>query len=182
MFWDNLDKVKDCDFFQEIEDRVNLKLIKYFLRYIFEGDRSYYELLSIIFHNREEREKKDILINYLTLIIVANTRYYNLYIKKYGERYFKEILNKLPNKIPIWEFIKISAHSRNNDLKLERLEVDKGLVNIYPVKRTYCIELIRVKLREMVEKIRENSDIDLLENKNVKEIVNPSREWLNSKV
>jgi len=171
MFWDNLDKVKDCDFFQEIEDRVNLKLIKYFLRYIFEGDRSYYELLSIIFHNREEREKKDILINYLTLIIVANTRYYNLYIKKYGERYFKEILNKLPNKIPIWEFIKISAHSRNNDLKLERLEVDKGLVNIYPVKRTYCIELIRVKLREMVEKIRENKDIDLLENKNVKEIV-----------
>ena len=171
MFWNNLDKVKGHDFFQEIEDRVNLKLIKYFLKYIFQGDESYYELLNAIFRSREEREKKDVLIKYLALIIVANTKYYNLYIKNYGERYFKEILNKLPNKIPVWEFIKVSAHSRNNDLKLERLDIDKGLVNIYPVKKTYSMEVIRVKLREMVEKIRENSDVDLLENESVREIV-----------
>jgi len=92
MFWNNLDKVKGHDFFQEIEDRVNLKLIKYFLKYIFQGDESYYELLNAIFRSREEREKKDVLIKYLALIIVANTKYYNLYIKNYGERYFKEIL------------------------------------------------------------------------------------------
>ncbi|GBF36207.1 hypothetical protein [Methanofervidicoccus abyssi] len=171
MFWDNLDKVKDCDFFQEIEDRVNLKLIKYFLKYIFQGDKSYQELLNTIFRNKEEREKKDVLIKYLTFIIVANTRYYNLYIKNYGERYFKEVLDKLPNKIPVWEFIKVSALSRNNDLKLERLDLEKGLVNIYPVKKTYSIEIIRVKLREMVEKIRAKKDIDILENKNIEEIV-----------
>lgn len=170
MFWNNLDKIKDYDFFKEIEDRVNVKLIKYFLKYIFQGDESYQEILYTIFKNKEEREKRDILVKYLTLIIIANTRYYNLYIKKYGERYFKEILNKLPNKVSVWEFIKISALSRNNDLKLERLDVEKGLVNIYPVKRTYSIEVIRVKLREMVEKIRANN-VDILEMDSVKEIV-----------
>jgi len=172
MFWNNLDKIKDCDFFQEIEDRDNLLLIKCFLRYIFQGDKLYHKLLNTTFKNKkEEKEKKDLLIKYLTLIIVANTRYYNLYIKNYGERYVKEILNNIPNDIPVWEFIKVSAHSRNNDLKLERLDINKGLVNIYPVKKTYSTEVIRVKLREMVERIRAKKDVDLLENENVQEIV-----------
>ena len=154
MFWDDLDKIKNYDFFQEIENRSNIKLIKYFLKYIFQGDESYQELLRGLFKNREEdKEKKNSLIEYLTLIIVANTRYYNLYIKNYIERYkkkyLKEVLkdnNKL-NKVSVWEFIKVSAHSRNNDLKLERLDIDKGLVNIYPVKKTYSMEVIRGKTK-----------------------------------
>lgn len=168
MIWEKFDMIKDCDFFKEMENKVNIELLKYYLKYIFQGDHSYYELLRIISKNKEE---KDTLIQYLALTILANTRYYNLYIKHYGERYVEEILHKLPNKIPVWEFIKVSAHSRNNDLKLERLNVDNGLVNIYPVKRIYGIELIRVKLREMIDKIRANSDRDLLEHEGVQEII-----------
>ncbi|AXI25474.1 hypothetical protein CFE53_04740 [Methanofervidicoccus sp. A16] len=178
MFWDDLDKIKNYDFFQEIENRSNIKLIKYFLKYIFQGDESYQELLRGLFKNREEeKEKKNSLIEYLTLIIVANTRYYNLYIKNYIERYkkkyLKEVLkdnNKL-NKVSVWEFIKVSAHSRNNDLKLERLDVKNGLVNIDPIRETYYIEKMRIKLREMIEKIRANKDVNLLENESVREIV-----------
>jgi len=174
MFWEKLEKIEGCDFFKEIEDSTNIELIKFFLKYIFQGDKSYSKLLKNVSKDEKEMEEKDTLIQYLTLIIVANTRYYNLFIKNYVKRYFENIektLNKLPNKVSVWEFIKVSAHSRNNDLKLESLELDKGVVDISPVRETYYMELIRVRLREMVERIKADSDRTILEHKGVQEIV-----------
>jgi len=91
MFWEKLDRMESYDFFKEIEDRTNLELIKSFLKYVFQGDESYFDLLKIVSKDEKEKDERDILIQYLTLVIVANTRYYNLYIKNYVERYFKKI-------------------------------------------------------------------------------------------
>ncbi|HIP16869.1 MAG TPA: hypothetical protein EYG76_01000 [Methanothermococcus okinawensis] len=171
MLWDDLDKIKEYDFFKEINNNTNIKLIKYLLKYIFQGDNSYYELLNTVFKG-EDRYLMDILINYLTLIIIANTKYHNLYIKKYAEKNLKSIVDILPNEVSIWEFINIGALSRNNDLHLERMDLNNGLVNIYPVKKIYGMELIRIRLKEMVEKIKSHNNEQLLKNDNVKEILN----------
>ena len=170
MFWEELDKIKDLDFFEEITDNLNLKLIKYLLGYIFEDDNSYYNILNATV---EDKELKNILINYLTLIIIANTKYYNIYIKKYAEKNYKDAMDKLPNNIPVWEFINVASQSRNNDLHLERMDLDNGFVNICQVKETYAIELLRVKLKEMVERIRLHElPKEVKNNEKIKEIIN----------
>lgn len=174
MFWEELHKIKDLNFFEEITDNLNLKLIKYLLKYIFEDDDSYYELLNTF--TGYDKELKNILINYLTLIIIANTKYYNIYIKKYSEKNYMNVLNKLKEKnynINVWEFVNIASLSRNNDLHLERMDLDNGIVNIYRIKETYAMELLRVKLRDMVERIKLHElPKEVKNNEKIKDIIN----------
>ena len=173
MFWNNLDMIKDLDFIKEIKNKTNVKLIKAYLNYIFEDDSDYYELIRVF---GDDYKFMDTLINYLTLIVVGNTPYYNQYIKEFAKKNYKIVLKdleKLDYQVSVWQFIDIASKSKNNDLHLERLDLDRGLVNVYQIKEIYSIETVRVKLKEMIEKIkRVNLPKEVLNSDEFKEISN----------
>ncbi|WP_421078395.1 hypothetical protein Mjas_03545 [Methanothermococcus sp. Ax23] len=178
MFWEEFDVLKDLNFLEELTN-LNVKLIKYLLQYIFEDDNSYYDFLNR--NLGSHKDPADALINRLTLIIIAHTKYYNIYIKKYSEKNYKKIACTIPNKINVWEFINIASQSRNNDLHLERMWLDNGYVHLpnkmasngKTIKETYAIELLRVKLKEMVERIRLHElPKEVKNNEKIKEIIN----------
>ncbi|ABR56744.1 hypothetical protein [Methanococcus aeolicus] len=173
MFWENLHKIKDFDFFEEITNKDNLKLIKALFGHIFdiEGYDTYYNDLKIREQIGIDIIAKETLINYLALIIISNTKYHNLYIKKYSDKKYNKIKDKLPDEISIWEFIEVASTSRNNDLHLERVNLEQGQVNLTKIKRIYAIELTRLKLKEMIEKIKKvELPEEILNNENIKEL------------
>ena len=173
MFWENLHKIKDFEFFEEITNKDNLKLIKALFSHIFDIEEydTYYNDLKLREQIGIDIIAKETLLNYLALILISNTKYHNLYVKKYSDKKYTEIMNKLPNKIPIWEFIGIASTSRNNDLHLERMNIDDGTVNLTRIKKTYAVELTRLKLKKMIERIKKvELPEEILNNKNIKEL------------
>jgi len=74
------------------------------------------------------------LLDYLLIILLSHTPYFNAFIKNYAEMKKSEVIKNLPNKISIWEFIKTASKSRNNDLHLERLDLENGYVDITEIK------------------------------------------------
>jgi DNA primase large subunit len=187
MFWEQLDKVRDVDFLEAIKKYGSLVISK--LRYILVDDNSesykeqyvdYRKDLTTYAKLYDEKiENLNYLVDYLILTLVANTRYHSIYVRKYAEKYWEKMEEKLPNKIPIWEFINIASLSRNNDLHLERMDIDNGYVNICKVRETYAKECIRVKLRELVEKIKR---VELPESEEVKSLLNKINDYLKDKV
>ncbi|EHP83771.1 hypothetical protein [Methanotorris formicicus] len=207
MFWEHLDKFKDVDFIEAIKNCVTVingkckSPILSKLQYIFveeeyaekygrEDFEKFFEEIKnkynddLIKYKERFLEMEDIkefeyLVDYLLLILMANTRYSNVYIRKYAEKYKEEMEKKLSNEVNIWEFIKIASLSRDNDLHLERLDLKNGQVNIYRIKETYAREVIRVKLKELVDKIKK---VKLPEDETIKNILNEIENYLKDKV
>ena len=208
MFWEHLDKFKNVDFVEAVKNCVTIINGKYKspilskLRYIFveeeyakkeeqdeEDFEKFLEEVKKEYHDDlnsykgylgiETIKEFEYLVDYLLLILMANTKYTNVYIKKYAEIYKEEMEKKLPNKVNVWEFIKVASLSRDNDLHLERLDLKNGQVNIYRIKETYAREFIRVKLKELIDKIKK---VKLPEDETIKNILNEIENYLKDKV
>lgn len=184
MFLDNLDSIRNLDLIEEINDSSNLKLVKYRLKLLFwnkqneDGSeniqedyltfsREYSDLLHVYSpYDTETFEEK---IDYLSLILAANSKYHNIYIKKLAEEYSKKMpLEDGDSKVNIWDFIDIAANSRNNDLHLERMIIE-GINVLLNEKRQkiFNFEKIRLKIKNYVDKVR-NAEMP----KEIKELLN----------
>jgi len=169
MFWEEFEKLRDVNVLEVVDDVSNIVLIKCWFDYIFKGDLLYFNMLRL---GKYDREFQHLLINYLALIIIAGTKYHNYYIRNFAVKHFRELVRDLPNEVPVWEFIRVASKSRNNDLHLERVDLSGGVVRIYRVKATYAVEVIRVKLMELVGVIQKSGMLKVLQDhENVKYIV-----------
>ncbi|WP_048064028.1 hypothetical protein [Methanococcus maripaludis] len=171
MFLDNMASIKDLNLIDEINDSSNLKLINDRLKLLFwtknpeitdeENKKKYLDFLNEYWDTLRAYGAGDLelfpdKINYLTLILAANSKNHNIYIKKLAEKYAEKIpIEDGDSKINIWDFIDVAANSRNNDLHLERmiLEGDTVLLN-QKNQSIYNFEKIRLKLKNYVEKVR----------------------------
>ena len=148
MLLEYLDEFKDIDFLKALKDYELLILSK--LKYIFEGSNEYeMDLRNFLRFENLERDKLDALIDYLLIILLSHTPYFNAFVRKYAEIKKSDIVKKLPNKISVWEFIKTASRSRNNDLHLERLDLKNGYVDITEIKEIYAREFVRVELKKL---------------------------------
>ncbi|WP_456419532.1 hypothetical protein [Methanocaldococcus infernus] len=141
-------------------------LIKLRLRNIFKEEnieKDLKELEKILNLKREEILE---LVDKIIIAIISHTKYSNFFIKKYSEILKDKI--KVPNKVSVWDFIKVSGESRNNDLSLERVEVNKGLVDIGEIKEIYRYELARLEIKKLVESAKR---VELPESEEVKEVI-----------
>ena len=180
MFWER--DFTDVDFIDAVEMHNNLILSN--LKYLFEDYDRYLDDIanySRIFGIKIS-DLKD-LIDYLLLILMANTKYVNVYIKKYAEKHQNEMEKQLNNLISVWEFIKIASESKNNDLNLDRLDFSNGMVDIRGIKGTYAREVIRVKLKELSNDIKEKSkEFNITENNIIKSILEDINDYLKDKI
>ncbi|MCS3922693.1 DNA primase large subunit [Methanococcus voltae PS] len=178
MFLDKLKEVSNLNLIEELEKNENKKLIHYRLKSLFENNEeykknienlvdlnndTYYEYIKRFYNINPYDCSKDILINYLILIMISYSKYNNYYVKKISEelakREFKPKISGLGHKIDIWTFIKIASNSHNNDLHLERMDLsnEEGKVYIYlpeDIYQTYLYEKIRLEMKEAVQKIK----------------------------
>ncbi|WP_457611841.1 hypothetical protein [Methanocaldococcus sp.] len=115
-----------------------------------------------------EKDEEELLniVDKIIIAIISHTRFSNIFIK-----YYANIIKdnfKVNDKISVWEFIKVAGKSKNNDLSLERVEVDKGFVNIKEIKDLYKYELARIKIKELIEKAKK---VELPESEEINEIL-----------
>ncbi|MCS3901691.1 hypothetical protein [Methanococcus voltae] len=179
MFLEKLKEVSNLNLIEELEKNENKKLIHYRLKSLFETNyendkkpknsidlnkNTYYEYIQEFYDNIHPYDcSKDILINYLILIIISYSKYNNYYVKKISEelavREFKPKMSRGGYEIDIWTFIKIASNSHNNDLHLERMDLSNKKDGIYvhlteEIYKTYLYEKIRLEMKEAVQKIK----------------------------
>ncbi|AIJ06041.1 DNA primase, large subunit [Methanocaldococcus bathoardescens] len=178
MLLEYLDEFKDIDFLKALKDYELLILSK--LKYIFEGSNEYeLDLRNFLRFENLERDKLDSLIDYLLIILLSHTPYFNAFVKNYAEMKKFDVLKNLPNKISVWEFIKTASKSRNNDLHLERLDLENGYVDVTEVKEIYAREFIRVELKKLGDMAKQAKlpDEDI-----IKDLLNEINNYLKDKV
>jgi len=166
-----MESIRDLNLIDEINDSSNLKLIKYGLKILFwnknpeisdednekefsEFSREYQNLLSVC--STGEIEIFSEKIDYLTLILAANSKNHNIYIKKLAEEYAEKIpLENEDSRVNIWDFIDVAANSRNNDLHLERMILEGNVVLLNQKRQSiYNFEKIRLKIKDYVDRVR----------------------------
>ncbi|XRO76612.1 hypothetical protein ACO3VM_07505 [Methanocaldococcus sp. 10A] len=178
MLLEYLDEFKDIDFLESLKRYRDLILSK--LRYIYEKNKEYerdlgeYSKLVNI-----DKKKLDALIDYLLIILLSHTNYFNSFIKEYSEIKKYNLIKNLPNKISVWEFIKTASKARNNDLHLERLDLKNGYVDITEVKEIYAREFIRVELKHLGDLAKK---VKLPEEKIIEDLLNEINNYLKDKV
>ncbi|ACV24900.1 hypothetical protein [Methanocaldococcus fervens] len=178
MLLEYLDEFKDIDFLKALNDYELLILSK--LKHIFENNDEYEsDLRNFLRIEKIEREKLDALIDYLLIILLSHTPYFNAFVKNYAEIKKFELIKKLPNKISVWEFIKTASKSRNNDLHLERLDLENGYVDITEIKEIYAREFIRVELKKLGDLAKRTK---LPEEGIIKSLLNEINNYLKDKV
>ena len=131
--------------------------------------------------NIELEVKKEIVINlldFLLIILLSHTPYFNSFVRKYSELKKDKVIENIREKyndykIPVWEFIKIASKSRVNELHLERLDLERGKVDINEVKDIYAKEVVRVELIKLGEIVKQTKLPD-------DEIVNELLEEINN--
>ncbi len=138
-------------------------------------------MIGVRMEKRIEIKKEIItnLLDFILIILLAHTPYFNAFIKKYAEIKKIKVIKKLPNKISVWEFIKIASRSRINDLHLERLDLENGLVDITTIKEIFAKEIIRVELMELGENIKKRK---LPDDNVVKELLDEINNYLKDKI
>jgi len=166
-----MESIRDLNLIDEINDSSNLKLIKYRLKLLFwnknpevteednekefsEFSREYQNLLGVC--STGEIDIFSEKIDYLTLILAANSKNHNIYIKKLAEEYAEKIpLEEGDSRVNIWDFINVAANSRNNDLHLERMILEGDIVLLNKKRQSiYNFEKIRLKIKDYVDKVR----------------------------
>lgn len=179
VFLDNMDSIKDLNLIDEINDSSNLILIKNRLELLFwnknpeVSEKNGEEAVD----EREEKKYLDYLrdyqerlrvygvgdtelfpdkIDYLTLILAANSKNHNIYIKKLAEEYAEKVpLEEGDSRVNIWDFIDVAANSRNNDLHLERMILEGNVVLLNKKRQSiYNFEKIRLKIKNYVDMVR----------------------------
>ncbi|CAB3288373.1 DNA primase large subunit PriL [Methanocaldococcus lauensis] len=178
MLLEYLEEFKDIDFLESIKKYRNLILSK--LRYIYEKNEEYKKDLKLyLVLDNIDKKKLEALIDYLLIILLSHTNYFNSFIKEYSEIKKYDLIKKLPNKISVWEFIKTASKSRNNDLHLERLDLENGYVDITEIKKIYAREFIRVELKHLGELAK---NVKLPDDEIVKDLLKEINDYLKDKV
>lgn len=179
VFLDNMDSIKDLNLIDEINDSSNLILIKNRLQLLFwnknpeisekedeevleeNGEKKYLDYLRdyqerLRVYGVGDTELFPDKIDYLTLILAANSKNHNIYIKKLAEEYAEKVpLEEGDSRVNIWEFIDVAANSRNNDLHLERMILEGNVVLLNKKRQSiYNFEKIRLKIKNYVDMVR----------------------------
>ncbi|ENN96804.1 DNA primase, large subunit [Methanocaldococcus villosus KIN24-T80] len=169
MILEYLEKFKDRDFLNDLKKYKKDILKK--LKFIIDKDKEGLEVLKKVYGEFY------FLIDYLLIILLSHTPYYNFFIKSYSEL-MKDYV-EISRKVRVWEFIKVAGKANNNDLFLERLDVNNGYVDISEVKDIYAKEMIRVELKELGEMARK---IKLPNEEIIKELLDEISIYLKDKV
>lgn len=179
VFLDNMDSIKDLNLIDEINDSSNLILIKNRLQLLFwnknpeisekedeevleeNGEKKYLDYLRdyqerLRVYGVGDTELFPDKIDYLTLILAANSKNHNIYIKKLAEEYAEKVpLEEGDSRVNIWDFIDVAANSRNNDLHLERMILEGNVVLLNKKRQSiYNFEKIRLKIKNYVDMVR----------------------------
>ncbi|MBA2847637.1 DNA primase large subunit [Methanococcus maripaludis] len=179
MFLDNMASIKDLNLIDEINDSSNLILIKNRLELLFwnknpeisekdneesvdeRGEKKYLDYLRdyqerLRVYGVGDTELFPDKIDYLTLILAANSKNHNIYIKKLAEEYAEKVpLEEGDSRVNIWDFIDVAANSRNNDLHLERMILEGNVVLLNKKRQSiYNFEKIRLKIKNYVDMVR----------------------------
>lgn len=179
VFLDNMDSIKDLNLIDEINDSSNLILIKNRLQLLFwnknpeisekedeevleeNGEKKYLDYLRdyqerLRVYGVGDTELFPDKIDYLTLILAANSKNHNIYIKKLAEEYAEKVpLEEGDSRVNIWEFIDVAANSRNNDLHLERMILEGNVVLLNKKRQSiYNFEKIRLRIKNYVDMVR----------------------------
>ncbi|NPA62303.1 MAG: hypothetical protein GXN95_01980 [Methanococci archaeon] len=177
-----IDKFKDLDFLNAVKTYKLPILSK--LRSIFEEDIKFKKEYNEDLQNYStiyqiDVEKLDELIDFLLIVILSHTPYFNAFIRRYSEIKKSEIAKDLKNYERVWEFITIASRSGNNDLHLERLDLERGVVNIKDVKEIYAREIIRVEVKKLGEMAKK---VPLPDDSIIKNILDEITSYLKEKI
>ena len=124
MLLEYLDEFKDIDFLKALKDYELLILSK--LKYIFEGSNEYeMDLRNFLRFENLGRDKLDALIDYLLIILLSHTPYFNAFVRKYAEN---EPTVNINSSGTGWIVVKIT-HPNNHALNNFQVKIPNSDLN-----------------------------------------------------
>jgi len=159
MFLNKLDLVKDMNILEELEKEEIRRLVFLKIEEIFINGNDY--------QKENLDEVTDTLIEYITFILVAYSNYSFKYVRKMTEI---ELLKNLKNRenfenlnLSIWDFIDVASKSNENDLNLDRLDIENATIHLNYVQTSlYYKHQARNQLKNNVERIKDKKTPDVL--------------------
>ncbi|MBA2861027.1 hypothetical protein [Methanococcus maripaludis] len=146
---DHLDKIKDMDLNEILGTVWVREFIDLYLKTVFKM-----EFEEMYTRQMKEDIKNDVLIQFVSFILMCHTPYINPYITRLTNKIGKTI--EVPDKMNVWDFIAIASKSHDNDLDLCRFDVHDGWVYFKTKEEKLLVgdTIVRTTLMEHAEKIK----------------------------